>query len=366
MTERSRSGKKVALGLSGGVDSSVAALLLKEQGYEVTGVFMKCWDEKADGCTAEEDRASAVQVAGELDIKFKDLDYTKEYEEKVISYFFEEYRAGRTPNPDVVCNKDIKFGLFLDWALEEGYDHIATGHYARISSNKANNKGKSDVVILRQGIDSSKDQSYFLYRLEQRQLTKTLFPLGELTKEEVRAKAKQAGLSTYNRPDSQGICFIGKVDIKRFLQERIKPKKGKVVHVNGKDVGEHDGVWYYTIGQRHGFKVDKYFGLPLYVVDKDVENNVLVVGFAKDVLKDSFLVEDIHWISGEMPERLKEKGKLRCRTRIRHLGKLHDSEIKLENGTLEVKMKEPSFGIAPGQSAVFYGGDTVLGGGIIS
>ena len=349
--------EKVAVALSGGVDSSVAALLLKNEGYEVTGVFMQCWDEKADGCKADEDRASAAQVAGELDIKFKDINFILEYKKQVINYFYDEYRRGRTPNPDIVCNTDIKFGLYLDWALEEGFDYIATGHYARVKRN-------GDVKLLR-GADESKDQSYFLYRLTQEQLSKSLFPLGELRKDEVRKMAAEAGLGTAERPDSQGICFFCKVDIKKFLKKEIKPKKGKVSHLGGEEIGTHDGVWYYTIGQRHGFEVEKYFGLPLYVVDKNVEKNELIVGFAKDVLENEFLAKDAHWIAGKTPAEL-TNGKLTCAIRVRHLGKLHPAEITQNSDKIIVKMVDKTFGIAPGQSAVFYCGEEVLGGAIIA
>jgi tRNA-specific 2-thiouridylase len=220
-------------------------------------------------------------------------------------------------------------------------------------------------VKLLQGKDVGKDQSYFLYRLTQEQLNKVIFPLGELKKDKVRKLAQEAGLSTYDRPDSQGICFIGKVDIKEFLKKEIKPKVGKVKHINGEVIGRHDGGWYYTIGQRHGFEVEKYYGLPLYVVDKNVEKNELIVGFARDVLEDEFKVEDIHWISGREPDVL-EKGILDCEVRIRHLGKLYSATIVREGARLKVKMTGKTFGIAPGQSAVFYDGEEVLGGGIIA
>lgn len=349
---------KVAVGLSGGVDSSVAAYLLKEEGYDVTGVYLKCYEKDGEGCESDKDRVSAVTVCSELDIPFEYQNYVKQYEKKVISYFFEEYKAGRTPNPDIICNTDIKFGLFLDWAMKKGFDYIATGHYARVE--------QGDKTKLLKGVDEGKDQSYFLYRLNQMQLSKVLFPLGELTKGEVRDLAKKAGLSTYDRPDSQGICFIGKVDVREFLEQRIKPKKGKVYHTDGIEIGEHDGVWFYTIGQRHGFKVKKYYGLPLYVIDKNVKENKLIVGFVKDVNKKEFEIEDLHWVSGEEPDEFKKGQPLPCQVRIRHLGNMHGANLtKGDNSKVKVVMDDPSFGVAPGQSAVVHKSDLVLGGGII-
>lgn len=345
--------KKVAVGMSGGVDSSVAAHLLVQQGYDVTGVFMQCWDEKADGCRADEDRKDAVEVASKLGIKFETLDFKKEYKARVISYFYDEYKAGRTPNPDVMCNKEIKFGLFMEWALEEEFDYVATGHYARVE--KEDNEYK-----LLKGVDSSKDQSYFLYLLGQEQLKRTLFPLGELKKTEIRKLAKEVGLHTYSKPDSVGICFIGEVDIKDFLKKEISPKEGKVVNSKGEVLGRHEGVWYYTIGQRHGFTLDKYVGLPLYVIDKNVSENKLVVGFSQEVNRGEFNVGELSWVRGSAP-----KFPLRCDVRIRHLGELHTCTMIDEGTVLMVSLKEETFGIAPGQSAVFYVGDELLGGGII-
>ena len=344
--------KKVAVGLSGGVDSSVSAYLLNEQGYEVTGVYIQCWAERADGCRADEDRADAAAVAGVLGIKFEHLDFIKEYKAKVIDYFYKEYQAGRTPNPDVMCNRDIKFGMFMKWAEENGFDMIATGHYARISE-------KDGKYSLLKGVDTSKDQSYFLYLLDQEQLSRTLFPVGDMVKADVRVLAEKAGLPTYRKPDSVGICFIGEVDIKEFLKKRINPVTGNVVDKTGKAIGQHEGAQFYTIGQRHGFTVEEYTGLPMYVIGKNMDENELIVGFANDVNRDSFCVSELHWINDTPVDEFV------CDVRIRHLGELHKSIVKLEKGVAEVKMEEPIFGVAPGQSAVFYKGDVVLGGGII-
>ena len=353
-TKNSKSAKpiRVAVGLSGGVDSSVAAYLLEVQGYDVTGVFMQCWEERADGCRADEDRADAVEVASKLGIKFEHLNYINEYKDKVISYFYKEYEAGRTPNPDVVCNRDIKFGLFMEWAAKNGFDLIATGHYARI-------KKEADKYLLLKGLDASKDQSYFLYLLNREQLSGTLFPVGEMLKNDVRKLAKKAGLPTYKKPDSVGICFIGEVDIKEFLKKRIEPVSGNVVDRNGNIIGKHEGVPFYTIGQRHGFTVGKYTGLPMYVIGKNVDKNELVVGFASEANRESFEVADLHWVSE------KPIGNFECDVRIRHLGELYKAYIEVKNGKALVNLEDSTFGVAPGQSAVFYDGDVVLGGGVI-
>jgi tRNA-uridine 2-sulfurtransferase len=344
---------KVAVGISGGVDSSVSAFLLKEQGYDVTGAYMQCWDEKADGCRAEEDRKDAVQVANHLGIKFVHLDFVKEYKERVISYFYDEYRAGRTPNPDIICNRDIKFGMFLRWAIDNGFDMIATGHYARVEK-------REEQYVLLKGVDTSKDQSYFLYLLGQEQLSRTLFPVGHLLKSRVREIAHQAGLPTFNKPDSMGICFIGEVDIKEFLKKELSLKPGKVVDKEGEVIGSHDGAHFYTVGQRHGFLVEKYTGLPMYVTGKDVEKNELTVGHAGDVVRNSFKVGTLHWVVSEP-----EDSHIKIYVRIRHLGELHPATVYINEGTAEVTLEDQVFGVAPGQSAVFYDGDTLLGGGII-
>jgi tRNA-uridine 2-sulfurtransferase len=344
---------KIAVGLSGGVDSSVTAYLLKEQGFDVTGVYMQCWDARADGCTADADRADAVAVSTKLGIKFEHLDFIKEYKEKVIEHFYKEYEEGRTPNPDIICNRDIKFGMFMDWAMGSGFSKIATGHYARI---KETEKGYQ----LLKGVDETKDQSYFLYLLTQEQLSRSLFPIGGMYKMDVRELAKKAGLHTYDKPDSVGICFIGEVDIEEFLKKRLKEVPGDVVSTTGEVIGSHKGIHFYTIGQRRGFDITKYTGLPLYVVGKDKERNRLIVGFAGDVNQTEFFVRDPHWIVEE------PKGELEVDVRVRHLGDIHRGRIVIDKeNTVQVVLDEPVFGVAPGQSAVFYKGDVVLGGGVI-
>jgi tRNA-specific 2-thiouridylase len=348
--------KKVAIGLSGGVDSSVAALLLKGQGYNVTGVYIKCWDIKEDGCAADEDRAYALQTSIKLGIKFETLDFQKEYQKKVIDYFYNEYSRGRTPNPDIVCNKEIKFGMFFDWATENGFDFVATGHYARVMEFE---KGSYQLL---KGKDPSKDQSYFLYLLGQEQLKKILLPIGDLKKTQVRKLAKENKLPTADRPESMGICFIGEVDIKKFLEKKIEHNAGNVLDIFGNIIGEHDGVAFFTIGQRHGFKLDKYSASPMYVVSKNAERNELVVGREEDTYKKSFGVSEIHWINEPIFENSKSFG---CEVRIRHLGKMFDAGVVGKSGTLVVNLEKPAFGVAPGQSCVFYKGDIVLGGGVI-
>lgn len=348
---------KVAVGLSGGVDSSVAAHLLLEQGYDVVGVHIQCWDSRGDGCTADEDRKDAVKVATKLGIRFEALNYINEYKNKVIDYFYSEYRAGRTPNPDVVCNKEIKFGMFLDWAMKNGFDMVATGHYAQVVK-------WGGFYRLLQGVDIGKDQSYFLYLLDQERLSKTLLPVGGLRKKEVRAIAQKLGLHTAAKPDSVGICFIGEVDIREFLKKQIAEKPGNVVDSRGEVIGRHEGVYFYTIGQRHGFKVDKYFGTPLYVVSKNADKNELVVGSYEDAMCGFFAVEDLHWIA-ENPFVASSQG-LKCRVRIRHLGEIFGCQIKKSGeDRLEVVLSEKIFGVASGQSAVFYLGNETLGGGVI-
>ena len=400
---------KVAVGLSGGVDSAMSAYLLKSQGYEVTGVHMQCWDYTGETCKGNEDRSDAVAVCGQLGIKFKFLNFESEYRSKVIDYFYSEYRAGRTPNPDVLCNKEIKFGLFLDWAMREGFDYVATGHYVRSSwqipqhsrcgsriSPPASRIAAESAIKLLKGVDESKDQSYFLYRLTQEQLKRSLFPVGGMKKSEVRKIAQEQKLIVAEKAESMGICFVGEVDINKFLKREIEPKQGEVVlKSTGGVIGMHEGVWFYTIGQRHGFEITEYVGLPLYVVGKNVDQNQLIVGFYNDCLRDSFITSDTYFISGDFREASRQG--FACDVRIRHLGQLYKAQIRCDGSTAlservplsaptprvavepdptrhrecskaiyNVKLEQPAFGVAPGQSAVFYLGDEVLGGGIIS
>lgn len=344
--------------MSGGVDSSVSALLLKEAGYEVTGVFLECW--RAPGCRAEEDRKDALAIALKLGIPFQVLDFKEAYRRKVVEYFFEGYKAGRTPNPDVLCNKEIKFGLFYDWAMENGFDAVATGHYAQIT------RPQTTDFRLQRSKDEWKDQTYFLYRLRQDQLSHVLFPIGHLLKSQVRELAAQAGLATASKPDSQGICFIGEINVHNFLKERLGEKPGDVVDTAGRVIGTHKGLWFYTIGQRHGFTVPVQGDSipPFYVISKDAATNQLVVGFGAETFRDSFQIEDMHWIHETTVQKsvVYDLSSVNLSVRIRHTGKLLPCHI--EGNT--VRLDDPQQGIAAGQSAVFYDGSICLGGAVIT
>ncbi len=361
--------KKIALGMSGGVDSSLCANLLVEQGYEVTGVFLECW--RAPGCRTDEDRADALKVALDLDIPFQVLDFKTAYYDKVVAEFFAQYKAGITPNPDIACNKEIKFGLFYDWAMQHGFDAVATGHYANIQDKQ--------LLIPK---DTHKDQTYFLYQITSEQLKHTIFPLADLTKPEVRAAAKERKLAVSDKKDSVGICFIGDINVHKFLEEELGENPGEVVDTSGNVIGTHQGLWFYTIGQRHGFTVDKKSlhtttsgevlekeNLPpFYVIAKQPEKNMLVVGFGKETYSDSFAIKELHWIDSKQTALQVSKGKLFVR--IRHTGKLLECNVSEISNGLQVSLSEPTQGIAPGQSAVFYEQMNeqliCLGGGIIS
>jgi tRNA-specific 2-thiouridylase len=340
---------KVYVGMSGGVDSSVTAALLKDQGYDVTGVYMKNWSKDLPGfvCPWREDYQDAKRVAVELGIDFKLYDFETEYRQKVVDYMVREYSAGRTPNPDIMCNQEVKFKLFLDTAISDGAEKIATGHYSRIKDGR-----------LYTGLDQNKDQSYFLYRVTKEALDKSLMPVGELEKTEVRRIAKSLGLATADKKDSQGICFVGKVGIKEFLLNELGPQApGPIVNESGDTIGEQDGAIFYTIGQRHGLNVGG--GLPYYVSKKDMENNTVYV---TTNLNDQSLwykeitLSDLHWIN-EAPESNKE-----YKVRLRYRGP--QVEARIDNNKLI--LKEEQRGIAAGQSAVIYDDDQVLGGGIMS
>ncbi len=355
---------KVAVGLSGGVDSAVCAYLLKEQGYEVVGVNIVCWDE-GPHCKAAEDRKDALTVALHLDIPFEVLDFQKEYKEKVIDRFYADYAKGLTPNPDVWCNSEIKFGLFLEWATKNGFDYVATGHYARLRVDNSTIQRTYELMIPR---DEWKDQTYFLYRLGQAELGRVLFPLGDMKKSEVRELALKVSLPVADKPDSQGICFVGDIDVQKFLRRRLEEKEGEVVDIEGNVIGRHKGVWFYTIGQRGGWVVEpeyqKKFGgeAPvMYVVDKETERNRLIVGFGAETYRESFLVKEIKWIGGK-----REQSEEELLVRIRHGGMLIPAQVIQEDRGLLVAMSLPQRGVAAGQAAVFYKDGECLGGGVIA
>lgn len=349
--------KKVYVGMSGGVDSSVTAALLKEQGHDVTGVYMKNWAQDLPGfvCPWADDLADAKRVAVQLGIPFKVFDFQKEYKQQVVDYMIAEYKAGRTPNPDVMCNQEIKFNIFLKAALEDGADMIATGHYARISR-------EGGVSRLLMGLDHGKDQSYFLYRVTQDALDKTLFPLGELTKPQVRAKAKELGLVTADKKDSQGICFVGKIGIKDFLQNYVETTPGDIVNKKtGVVLGQHDGAIFYTIGQRHGLDVGG--GLPYYVIGKDMAKNIVFVTTDlndENLWRQNLTLNQLHWINDQP-----EVGK-KYQIRLRYRASLIDFKITdLFDQEMNLELSQPERAVTAGQSAVIYEGDRVAGGGII-
>ncbi len=354
--------QKVIVGLSGGVDSSVAALCLLEQGYDVEALFMKNWDEDDDTeyCTAMQDFADASAVAAELGIVLHGANFAREYWDRVFEYFLAEYQAGRTPNPDILCNKEIKFKAFLDYALRLGADYIATGHYAQTGCDDAG------LTTLRKGVDPSKDQSYFLHQVSHQALAKTLFPLGTMHKTEVRERAKAAGLPTFDKKDSTGICFIGERRFSDFLATYLPAQPGKIYAVTGEELGNHQGLMYHTIGQRQGLGIGgtKDFGdAPWYVVDKDLDNNRLMVAQGNQhpsLFKNRLTVVAPFWIGG-LPGQ-----EFHCSAKIRYRQLDQRCSVLCAGNTLSVEFDEPQRAITPGQSAVFYDGDRCLGGGVIA
>jgi len=365
--------KRVLVALSGGVDSSVAAALLKEKGFNIEGAYMRCWS-TGPYCTADRDEADAAKVAATLGIPFHVFDFEKEYKDSVIDYFYSEYEAGRTPNPDVMCNKEIKFGLFLAKARELGFDYIATGHYARVRSQISDlrlQKSKTDNsderpsntvrLELLTGLDSNKDQSYFLYLVGQEQLKHVLFPLGDFTKPQVRKLAKRFGLPTAEKPDSTGICFVGPARIKDFLLQKIKTRHGEIVNLDDKVLGKHIGLPFYTIGQRQGLRISA--PVPYYVAGKNIKENKLIVApFGHESLfKDRFTTQVPHWVEGVEPT-LPKKVQVKLRYRAENISAvIHKVGVE----ELEVALEAPQRAITPGQAVVFYDGEKIIGGAAV-
>ncbi len=388
--------KRVVVGLSGGVDSSVTAYLLKEQGYEVIGMFMKNWHDDSvtisNECPWLDDSNDAMIVAQHLGIPFQAIDLSNEYKERIVDYMFAEYQRGRTPNPDVLCNREIKFDIFLNAALKLGADYVATGHYARKAETEING---TKVYQLLAGKDPNKDQSYFLCQLTQQQLSKALFPIGELLKPEVRSIAKKAGLATAEKKDSQGLCFIGKVHLPDFLQQRLETKRGKVIEVPesspvftngfafddlahvtrayaltpelGEVVGEHNGAHYYTIGQRRGLNLGG-FEKPLFVIGTDTDKNIIYTGMGEDhpglYRKGLFIPEkDAHWVREDLKLNAGESKDFMARIRYRQ--PLEKCTLHQKEEGLYIIFDRTQRGVTPGQFAAWYDGEELIGSGVI-
>jgi len=388
--------ERVVVGLSGGVDSSVTAYLLKEQGYEVIGLFMKNWIDASVTLEAEcpwvEDSTDALLVAEKLGIPFQVIDFSEIYKERIVDYMFNEYEKGRTPNPDVLCNREIKFDVFLDKCLELGADYVATGHYCQKSVIKK--EGKT-IYQLKAGADNNKDQSYFLCQLNQEQLSKALFPIGHLQKSEVRKIATEQNLVTANKKDSQGLCFIGKVHLPEFLQQQLKTKKGDIIEIpkdssiykkengnsieeltaphihtskEGKVVGKHNGAHFFTIGQRKGLGVGGKIE-PLFVIGTDIKKNIVYTGQGHNHpglnRKGLFIAADeVHWTREDLKMRIGEERDYL--SRIRYRQELSKASLKMKENGLYILFHEEQRGIASGQFAAWYDGDELIGSGVIS
>ena len=394
--------KKVIVGLSGGVDSSVSALLLKQQGYEVIGLFMKNWHDEtvtiSDECPWLDDSNDAMLIAEKLGIPFQTVDLSKEYHSRIIDYMFNEYENGRTPNPDVLCNREIKFDVFLEIALGLGADYIATGHYCQV--NKIN-KDDKEIYRLMAGADEKKDQSYFLCQLNQKQLSKAIFPIGHLTKADVRNIAKNNDLITAEKKDSQGLCFVGKVKLPDFLKQRLTPKKGKVIKIDskfiqqktdltmfnskeeelqllsspysfsssdGQEIGEHNGAYYYTVGQRKGLNIGG-FRDPLFVLQTDVSNNIIYVGMGEShpaLFKKALFVcsNEIHWIREDL--KIDENETMQIEFRIRYRQPLQSGTLYRFKKGLYILFDKPISSVTAGQFVSWYINDELIGSGIIN
>ena len=361
-TSRVIRGKKVFVGLSGGVDSSVAAYLLKEQGYDVVGVHLRCWNK--NGCDVPE-AEDARRVADKLEIPFYVLDMEREYKKRVVDYMIEGYKNGITPNPDVACNREIKFGLFLEKALSMGADYVATGHYARLQ--ETSDKRQETSYSLLTAKDKNKDQSYFLWTLTQNELKRVIFPIGGLTKTEVRQIAKSAGLPTANKKDSQGICFIGEVTIKDFLEEYLPKRRGNAKTTSGEILGTHEGAHFFTVGQRHGIGIS-VGQEPYYVARKDTETNTVILAKQDDPMlrQKDVTIKDVNFID-ERNRQFKDKAAIDVLARTRYRAPLVKAKLSsIGDDSYNLEFDEPQMFIAPGQSAVFYTKKgELIGGGVI-
>ena len=386
--------KKVVVGMSGGVDSSVAAYLLKREGYEVTGLFMKNWDDSSvtltSNCTWEDDLLFAEMVCNKLGIPLHTVDLSNQYKERVVDYMFTEYKHGRTPNPDVLCNREIKFDLFVDEALKLGADYVATGHYCRKETKIVNNKPVSRLLA---GKDPNKDQSYFLCQLSQSQISRALFPVGELLKPEVRRIADGQDLATATRKDSQGICFVGKVDLPTFLQQQLKAKEGDIVEIpetyytdqgtsddvkeiakaykyqreDGTVLAKHRGAHFYTIGQRKGLNIGGT-GKPMYVISIDVDKNIVYVGKGDNhpgLYREGLFIasDEVHWVREDLKLTVKDSKEYLVRVRYRQ--PLQKAKIVVKPEGIYILFEKPQRGIARGQFAAWYDEDELIGSGVI-
>ena len=394
---------RIVVGLSGGVDSSVAAYLLKQQGHEVIGLFMRNWNDASvtleDECPWVEDSNDALLVAQKLGIPFQVIDMSELYKERIVDYMFFEYEKGRTPNPDILCNREVKFDVFLQTALSLGADRVATGHYARVSSF-VDERGK-EIYQLLAGKDNNKDQSYFLCQLNQNQLSKALFPIGELTKPEVREIAREIGLVTADKKDSQGLCFIGKVSLPTFLQQQLIPKEGEIVEIfsdykefhkgmlifetkldelkylskkikyqkeDGKVIGKHQGAQFFTIGQSKGLGIGGHKE-SCFIIDRDMENNILFVGEGKNfpgLYRKALKInnDEVHWVREDL--RLKNGESMKIKARIRYRQPLEDAVLYQYKDGFFIEFENPQSAIAEGQFAAWYQGEELLGSGVIS
>ena len=351
---------KVVVGMSGGVDSSVVACLLKEQGYDVIGLFMHNWEEDDDNgvCTSVNDYEDVKRVCNKIGIPYFSVNFAKEYLDRVFKYFLEEYEKGRTPNPDVLCNREIKFGPFLEYARSLGADYIATGHYAKVMR-------KDGYTYLQKAKDTNKDQTYFLNQLNQEQLKNVLFPLGDMVKPDVRKIAEKYGLSTAEKKDSTGICFIGERRFRQFLKSYIPCNRGDIIDLNGNKVGEHEGVIYYTLGQRKGLNIGGKSdgnGKRWFVVDKDVKANKLIVsqGEPSELFSNGLIIYKVNWIPKEPEVR-----EFECFAKFRYRQPDQRVRVKIENDRVVVNFIEKQRAVTPGQYVVFYDEVNCLGGGVI-